>query len=353
MTSSDASVKVSTGENDNAAPQRDFCIDPSAIEWCYHSFLTNKAENTRREYTSDLAIFATWRGDPDILTALKAFVAQGPTKAIEEGSRYCMWLFAPGVARRTAMRRLAVLKSMMSQLTRDGVITWTLSVPPPRRTANDRRYDRNYDQRRPDADLVSTLLAELNQANDHVALRDRLVVYFACVLLLRPVEIARLRLSDINWAANEIPICGRTEGDRRGCGVPRVAERRIPIPAAIARDLHAWCDIAESAGAEHLFVRMHPTGCVLPTGLSKRSFTFIVNRWCKKIGCRPMSMRLLRSGGMSIMLDQTRTHEISPVDIADLAGICNVAQLRRYWTHGNCEGKRTAVEAAIKAVRPA
>jgi integrase len=325
--------------------------DPRAVEWCFRAFLDNLCPNTKRAYVRDLGIFAQWRGAQDSLSAIQGFIAQRLTIALEEGGRYSQWLFTHERAWRTAVRRLAALRSVVRQLETDGIIAWSLPLPSPARNANDRQRDFDNDKLRPNAETLSRLMNELRDSERNLTLRDRLIVYFGSILLMRNIELERLRLRDIDWDASAIVVHGIGNPSRKGRRPPRIRIRTVPIPAAILPDLRRWASTVSLAGAEHLFVRVRWNDAVSAAGLRNQAFSTIARKWFRRLGLRG-NMRMLRSAGMAAMLDQMEASGASLGDIAEVAGITNVAQLARKWTPSKLTAGRGVVETAALALSP-
>jgi site-specific recombinase XerD len=179
---------------------------------------------------------------------------------------------------------------------------WRLaSLPPPAMSAAD----------------VQRVLDGVDRSQD-VGLRDFAIITLIARLGLRSIEIARLRLDDVDWRAGELVIRGK--GRRQD---------RLPLPAEVGEALAAYLSLGRNPkDARHLFLT-----CRAPRGPIRADLVGdVVERTCLRAGLprvgphrlrHALASELLRKGAGLVAISQVLRHQ----DLATTAVYAKVDQI--------------------------
>lgn len=135
------------------------------------------------------------------------------------------------------------------------------------------------------AEQVAALLAVCDPATA-IGARDRAVVLILVRLGLRAGEVARLNLSDIDWANGRLKVTGKGR------------EHTLPIPVDVGQALTAWLRIRPAALDRAVFVRMKAPRRIMTTS----AISGIIARLSGMAGIDPIyAHRLRHTAAMGVL----------------------------------------------------
>lgn len=167
----------------------------------FEAFLAPRSPATRRAYLGDLAAFAAFAGDEGVT---------GPEACTRQLLRaYLARLRAEGLARSTAARRAAALRSYFALMARRGVVA---EDPAARLSAPSARG--------PLPELlgheeIDAMLAIGDEEPSAVELRDRAVLELLYASGLRVAELCSLDLGDLDLANGVVTVTGKGSKQRQ------------------------------------------------------------------------------------------------------------------------------------------
>ena len=128
-------------------------------------------------------------------------------------------------------------------------------------------------------EVAAALLAACDRSQI-VGKRDHAVLLILLRLGLRAIEVARLRLDDIDWRAGQVVIRGK--GER---------QESLPLPAEVGESLAGYLqDGRPVSGQREVFL----TVCAPLAGLTRESVSLIVRRACVRAGVPSIGAHRLR-----------------------------------------------------------
>lgn len=126
---------------------------------------------------------------------------------------------------------------------------------------------------------ATALLASCDRSQA-TGMRDHAVLLILLRLGLRAIEVARLRLDDIDWRAGQMVIHGK--GER---------EESLPLPAEVGESIADYLQNGRpNATRREVFL----TVCAPLAGLTRGSVSLIVRRACVRAGVTPIGAHRLR-----------------------------------------------------------
>lgn len=247
-------------------------------------WLDGRSPTTTRAYRGDIAAWALWLGSsPHAAVADLLDASAGQAHAVARAYRAAM--IEDGLSPATVNRRLAALRSLVTEARRLGLVVWALEVE----SVRSKTYR---DTRGPGGDGYRRLVATLEAEGDSPRVRrDRALLAMMYAMGLRRGEVVGLDLGDIDIDGGRAWILGKGRTEREAVTIP-------PNTAALVAE---WIEARGRApGPLFLSLDRRAGG----GRLRKNSVTRLVRRLGKRAGVK-VTPHGLRHLAITTALDRT------------------------------------------------